>query len=423
MKKSVAGVASTAALALLLAGCSGGGAPSTEPTELSGEITYAFWDPNQQPVMEELIDAFEQEHPDVTVTPVVTPFAQYWTTLQTQASSDTLPDVFWMNMPYFRLYASNDQLAPITSSVENGSIDISAYPENLTDFYALDGEQYAVPKDVDTNAMWINTALFEEAGVDLPAADWTYDDYRETAAAITDALGEQGVYGTAFYPFGQTTVYSSVFAYGGTVINEEGTASGWEDPGSEAGLQIWRDIVADGSSPDVQQLTETLADQWFVNGRAAMMPSIAGASIGLLSAAPDAANYRAVPLPQGEQPATVGHSLANVVSAGSANLPVAQAFQAYLASEEAQLLQSESGVALSAYEGTGDAFVASHPDLGLETFVDAIAYAFPYPASTNTDAWAAGEPIVYAQAFSGAITIPEAAAELADQMNEALAEE
>lgn len=421
MKKPLAAAAPAVALAVLLAGCAGGGdAPSTDPTEVSGEITYGFWDPNQEPAMKEIIAAFEEEYPDVTVTATVTPFAQYWTTLQTQASSDTMPDVFWMNMPYFQLYVSNGQLAPITGLIDDGLIDPAMYPESLTEFYSYDGEQYAVPKDVDTNAMWINTALFEQAGVPLPTADWTYDDYRDIAAQITAALGSDGVYGTAFYPFGQTTVYSSVFAYGGSVIDESGTASGWEEPGSEQGLQIWRDIVADGSSPDVQQLTETMADQWFTSGKAAMLPSIAGASIGLLAASPDAADYIAVPLPQGERPATVGHSLANVVSAASDNLGAAQAFQAFLASEEAQLIQSESGVALSAYEGTGDAFVASHPDLGLQTFVDAIEYAYPYPASKNTDAWAAGEPVIYAQAFSGAMSIPDAAAALAAEMNEAL---
>jgi multiple sugar transport system substrate-binding protein len=424
MKKTLASVAALSAVALALAGCSSSSTgASTDPDSVSGDITYAFWDPNQQPAMESIIEAFNEEYPDVTVTPVVTPFAQYWTTLQTQASSDTLPDVFWMNMPYFQLYASNDQLAPIDDLVEAGEIDPAAYPKNLTDFYSFDGEQYAVPKDVDTNAMWINKALFEQAGVPLPSEDWTYDDYRADAKAITAALGGQGVYGTAFYLFGQPTFYNSVFAYGGSVINDDGTASGWEDPGSVDGLQIWADLVADGSSPSVQQLSETLADQWFLNGKAAMFPSIAGASVSLIGTAPNVADYVAVPLPQAEQKATVGHSLANVVSAKSKNLSAAKAFQAFLAGEDAQLIQSESGVTLSAYEGTSDAFVNSYPGLGLETFVDAIDYAFPYPASENTDAWAAGEPAIFAQVVSGAITAQDGADQLAAAMDEALAAE
>jgi multiple sugar transport system substrate-binding protein len=423
MKKVIAGVIALGAVSLALAGCSGSGAASTSPDDVSGEITYGFWDPVQQTAVTTMIEAFNEEYPNVTVTPVVTPYAQYWTTLQTQASSNTLPDVFWMNMPYFQLYASNGQLAPIDDLVTSGAIDPSKYPSNLTDFYSYDGTQYAVPKDVDTNAMWVNTALFAQAGVPLPSAGWTYDDYRATAKEITAALGAQGVYGTAFYLFGQPTFYNSVFADGGSIINEDGTASGWTDPGSVEGLQIWADLAADGSSPTVQQLSETLADQWFLNGKAAMYPSVAGASVGMLAAAPNAADFVAYPLPEGTQQATVGHALANVVSAQSKNMNAAKAFQAFLAGEKAQQIQADSGVTLSAYEGTSDAFVASHPDMGLQTFVDAIAYAFPYPASKNTDAWSSGEPAIFAQVVSGAITAEQGAQQLADAMNAALAEE
>lgn len=421
MKKTTIGLALAVTASLTLAGCS---TASTPPAgDVSGDITYGIWDPNQQPAVDSMIEAFNKEYPDVTVTTTVTPFGQYWTTLQTQASSNTLPDVFWMNMPYFKLYASNGQLAPIDDQVSAGDIDISAYPEALTAFYNYDGTQYAVPKDVDTDAMWLNTAIFEQAGVDLPSTDWTYDDYREIAGEITTALSSQGVFGTAFYPFGQTTYYNSVFANGGSVISDDGTSSGWDSAGSREGLKIWADLIADGSAPTIPQLTDTSADAWFTSGKAAMFPSIAGASIGLLANDPNMSQYVAFPLPQGEGPATVGHSLSNVVSAKSANLPAAQAFQTFLASKDAQLIQSESGVALSAFAGTSDAFVASYPSLDLKVFVDAIDYSYPFPASINTDAWQAGEPLIVGQYFAGAITLDEAIDQLTTAMNEALAAE
>jgi multiple sugar transport system substrate-binding protein len=421
MKKLIA-LASASVVVVSLAGCSAT-TPPTDPADVSGEITYNFWDPNYESTADAMIAAFNEEYPDVTVTPIVTPYAQYWTTLKTQASSNTLPDVFWMNMPYFKLYASNGQLAPIDDLVESGAIDPSKYPESITEFYALDGVRYAVPKDVDTNAMWVNTKLFEEAGVPLPDEDWSYDDYRETAKQIQDALGDQGVYGTAFYTAGQTTWYSSIFAYEGEVITADGTKSGWDEPGTLKGLQVWADILADGSSPSVQQLTETTADQWFLNGKAAMFPSIAGASVALIGTAPNAADYKAVPLPQGTRPATVAHALSNVVSAKSKNLAAAQAFQAFLASEDAQLIQAEGGVTISAYEGTADAFAASYPGLDLQVFVDAIPHGYPYPASINTDEWAGDEFTLIVPALAGASSLEDALAELAVKTDAVLAAE
>jgi multiple sugar transport system substrate-binding protein len=405
-----------------LAGCTGqSGTPTSD--EISGEITFGFWDPLQQPAMEAIIDAFEDEYPDATVTPVVTPFTDYWTALQTQASSNTLPDVFWIDMAHFQLYASNDQLAPIDDLVSRGDVVLASYPQNLTEFYKYDGKQYGVPKDADTNAMWINKALFEQAGVALPQENWTYDDFRATSAQIRDALGSEGVYGSAFYIYGQTTYYSSVFAYDGHVISDDGGSSGWEEPGSIKGLDVWANLIKDGSAPDVQQLSETRANDWFTSGKAAMFPSIAGASVALIANAPDAADYVAVPLPQGDKKATVGHAIAVVASSKSANSATAQAFQAFAATEQAQLLQAESGVSPSAYAGTSQAFVDSHPDLGLQVFVDAIDYAVPMPVSLNTDAWATNQPVLVAGAFAGATSVKDAAAQLADEMNKALAKE
>lgn len=405
-----------------LAGCSGqSGTPTSE--DISGDITFGFWDPLQQPAMEAIIDAFKEKYPDVTVTPVVTPFTDYWTALQTQASSNTLPDVFWIDMAHFQLYASNGQLAPIDDLVSSGDVDLSKYPENLTAFYNYDGKQYGVPKDADTNAMWINKALFEKAGVPLPKDDWTYDDFRSISAQIHDALGSEGVYGSAFYIYGQTTYYSSVFAYDGHVISDDGKSSGWEEPCSIKGLDVWANLIKDGSAPDVQQLSETRANDWFTSGKAAMFPSIAGASVALIASAPDAADYVAVPLPQGDKKATVGHAISIVASSKSANSAAAQAFQAFAATEQAQLLQAESGVSPSAYVGTSQAFVDSHPGLGLQVFVDAIDYAVPMPVSLNTDAWATNQPVLVAGAFAGATSVKDAAKQLADEMNKALAKE
>ena len=49
--------------------------------------------------------------------------------------------------------------------------------------YTYEDKYYAVPKDVDTIALWYNKTMFEEAGLDYPTADWTWDDV--TAVSYT----------------------------------------------------------------------------------------------------------------------------------------------------------------------------------------------------------------------------------------------
>lgn len=46
-------------------------------------ITYGIWDSVQQPGIEQQIAAFNEEFPNITVEIQLTPWADYWTKLQT----------------------------------------------------------------------------------------------------------------------------------------------------------------------------------------------------------------------------------------------------------------------------------------------------------------------------------------------------
>ncbi|PJJ73159.1 multiple sugar transport system substrate-binding protein [Diaminobutyricimonas aerilata] len=425
-RRALVATAATAAFAVILSGCSGGNAGggsseySAPEEDLSAKITYGLWDQNQVPAIEENIEAFNEIYPNIEVNVNVTPYGEYWTKLQTQASSDTLPDVFWMNGPNIGLYGSNGQLEPITGAVDAGDLDLANYPEALVDLYNVDDVQYGVPKDFDTIAIWANRALFEQAGVALPEGDWTWEEFQSTASAISDALGGQGIYGAAGGMDGQTTYYNTIFQAGGAVI-DDGT-SAYDTPEAQAGIQFWTDLIASGASPTIQQLTDTTGDQWFTSGKAAMY----WGGSWFRSALTDtelAADVTVLPLPEGEQKASVIHGVSNVVSAASKNKQAAQAFQVFLASEEAQQMQGDAGAIIPAFDGTQGAFTESLPDANLQVFLDALEYSQPLPVSSNSAAWNAFETELLPQAFSGERPVDEVTAELAEQMNAALAEE
>jgi multiple sugar transport system substrate-binding protein len=417
-----------AAATIALAGCSSTASTTASdskvaPTNLKASITYAYWDPTQGVAMKQIIAAFNKKYPDIKVTPEVTPYAQYFTKLQTEASSNTLPDVFWMNIPTFQLYAANGQLAPMDNLVTSKQVDLSNYPSALTKTFNYGGKQYGVPKDVDTDAMWVNKSLFKEAGLAIPTAGWTWTDYKNDAKIITDKLGKKGVFGTSFELSGQTTWYNSIYEAGGYVISPNGKKSGWDLPATQQGIQLWADIEQAGDSPSVQQLSETLGYQWFTSGKSAMYPSIAGASVALMASSAIKADITAVPLPKDKNAVSVGHSITNVVAAKSKNLEAAQAFQAFAASKEGGLIQAKLHVANPAFKGTSTAFVDSVPGFNLQVFEDAVATAKPYPASKNTAVWATPESTLIPEAISGKISVKSATEQLAAEMNKALAKE
>jgi multiple sugar transport system substrate-binding protein len=368
--------------------------------------------------MDQLVKDFNKEYPNITVKDQITPYQNYFTKLQTQGRSKTLPDVFWMNGPNFQLYASNGLLEPVTKQV-----DPSNYPSSLNELYSYDGTQYGVPKDFDTIAVYYNKALFDKAGVAYPTDGWGWDEFHQKAKAISDKLKGEGVYGVAAgLSGGQEMYYNTILQAGGSIISKDGTKSGYDDPKSIEGLQFVRDLIADGSMPTMSQLSDTPQDQWFINGKAAMFWSGTWSNAELLKS--NVVDDIAVaPLPKGERQATVIHGLANVVAKDSKNKAAAQAFQNYLAGKQAALTQAKMGAANPAFNDTQKAFVDSAPyDLNIfETA--ATDYSFPYPISKNTAAWNKLENDLLPEAFDGKRPVADVAKELAKKMNAALADE
>lgn len=419
------------AIATALTACSGSGSDAgkvpvaSNPSQVKGDITYAIWDVNQRPAMQSVVDAFNKKYPNVKVTISPTTMGQYFTKLKTQGASDNLPDVFWMNAVNFQLFASNDKLAPLDSLIQAKLVDPANYPKALDDLYTLNGKQYGVPKDFDTIALWYNKKLFKQAGVAAPTADWTWQDYRNTAKVLKQKLGPviDGFYATGDALYNQANFYETIVSNGGFVIKDG--KSGYSDPKTIEALQFWSDMVKDGSTPSAAKNAETEGDARFFNGKAAMMWNGNWAvSAGLASAHKD--DFTVVPIPKapnGERK-TVIHGLANVMSAKSKNPEAAAAFLAFLGTKDAALIQAKTGAANPAFNGTQGGFVSSAPSYNLQVFIDAATqYSVPYPVSKNTDVWNQLENDMLRPAFGASQPMSVVANEVAAKMDAALAKE
>ncbi|MEV4597697.1 sugar ABC transporter substrate-binding protein [Amycolatopsis sp. NPDC049253] len=430
-RRALAAVAGTVAAAATLVACSSTGAstasdsdtPYSAPdTNVSANLTYAVWDQTQVKAINANLAEFNKKYPNIKVNVDVTPYADYFTKLQTEASSDSLPDLFWMNGPNFQLYASNGKIEPITGEVKAGAIDPKNYPQSLDQLYTLDGVQYGVPKDFDTIGVWVNKALFAEAGVPIPSKDWTWADLQSTAAQISQKLASKGVYGISAGMDGQTTYYNTIFQSGGSVISPDGKTSTYDSPATQKGIQFWTDLVKSKAMPTIKQLTDTTGDQWFVSGKSAMYQGGSWAR-SEVAAAPIAKDVMVLPVPKGDQQATVIHGLSNVVAANSQNKQAAQALQVFLASKEAQQQQGDLGAVIPAYNGTQDAFAKSMPGVDLQLFLDEVSYAKPLPVSKNTAAWNTLETNLLPDAFDGTKPVDAVLKDLTSQMNADLAKE
>ncbi|MCO8273801.1 sugar ABC transporter substrate-binding protein [Actinoplanes sp. TRM 88003] len=402
------------AAGLTLSACSGGDDSAGESENVT--LTYAVWDQNQKAAMQDLAADFTRTHPAITVDVQLTPWEGYWTKLKAAATGGAAPDVFWMNGPNFQLYAANGVIAPNAEPV-----DMSVYPKALVDLYTYDGKNFGLPKDMDTVGVWYNKKLFDAKKVPYPEDDWTWADFQDTAAELTDP--KAGVFGTAasLSSF-QEYQYDTIAQAGGFVISPDGKRSGYDDPKTVAGLKFWTDLIANKHSPDLKTMTDTVPLQLFEAGKIAMYWG------GSWNAAEFTGNdytkgkVDVAPLPRGEKQATVIHGVANVVGAKSEHPQQAWEFVKYLGSKPAAEILGKKGP-IPAYAGTQTDWVKAHPDLKLQTFLDAVDYAVPYPVSKNTAAWNEAELAHLSKAWSGEQPVDQAATELAATMNNLLAKE
>lgn len=190
MKRKYAAAAGIAVVATLsLAACSGGS--EAAPEESSGPVTLTLsgWSLDTTPEFQALADAFHEANPDVTVELKGYDPAEYNTLLTADLAAGSGPDIITQKEVKF-----------VPTFVEGGQLlDVSdvELPDGISgaSSYEVDGTAYAVPYRNDSWVLFYNKALFDQAGVEYPDGSWTWDDYSEAAAALTEGIAAAG--GTA----------------------------------------------------------------------------------------------------------------------------------------------------------------------------------------------------------------------------------
>lgn len=389
-----------------------------------GELSVSIWDTNQEPGLKEILADFTEETGIKTKLTVVK-WDEYWTMLEAGAQGGSLPDVFWMHSNESERYMSNDMLLDLTDKIaESDKIDPENYPEDIWGLYTYDDKYYAVPKDVDTIALWYNKTMFDEAGLAYPTADWTWDDVSGAAKKLTKDDGSQ--YGLAVRnDNNQAGYYNLVYDNGGYIINEDKTKSGWDDPKTMEAMKTLEGWIKDGVMPSIETMSENGEDVLFQSGKAAMVLQGSWMVAAYRDNEYTAANCDLVELPKNAETgrrASVYNGLGWAAAANGEHTEEAWKLLEYLGSEEAQKKQAELGVTMSAYKGTSDAWAKS-ADFNLQAYLNMMDDMEIRPYSKTTVTWENEDNEILKSVYTGEKTMEEACKEMADQMNEKLAEE
>lgn len=386
-------------------------------------LSFGIWDKNQQPTMQALCDAYTAVNPNVSIEIQITPYkgGEYWTKLEASMTGGTAPDVFWNNGLHVENYVDGGMVLPLNEYIEKESFDLNVFPTSLVGLYNIEGEQYAVPKDFDTNAVWYNKEIFDAAGVAYPTDDWTWDDMIETAKKLTDK--EKGIYGIAAPLDFQTCYYNTIFSSGGYILDEGKATTGYNDPNTQKGIQCWIDLINEGISPTLAETTDTSADSMFESGKLAMIwagsymtpeyvqNDVVKGKIDLVEA----------PTFEGKQ-GNVINGLGYSVYAKSKQKDEAAKFALWLGGEEAMKIQGQSGVVISARNDAQKYFAESNPELNLQAYTNQSQIATALPCCKVSSQLFDIEAKYLKLAFSNEMTVEEACAKIASEVEPLLAD-
>jgi multiple sugar transport system substrate-binding protein len=351
-----------------------------QPCAAPGSLTMWVWDENWADVIGQAIDQWAADYcPGASVDLQVQPWVQYWNLLRTNVPDGDLPDVFNVSQDRFYFYVSSDAILDLQPYLDAAGIDTDVWSTSMIDPYRWgdDDNLYAAPVNWDTIAIYYNRDLFDAAVLAYPTADWTWNEFAEYAAALTDPASD--VYGAAVYSEYQAGYPNWIAATGmPPVVGAGRTQCTLTEPASLSALNFLKGLYDEGYMPSVSVIGGASADDAFNFWLAGRVAMVAGGSWKLPAALEQAAfNWDVVQLPRSPQSGrsrSILHSVGYVASANGDNPDLAANLILFLASDEGQRYFAEAGGVAPANPGLQDEWVAAFgdTDVNIQTFVDAI---------------------------------------------------
>jgi multiple sugar transport system substrate-binding protein len=300
--------------------------------------------------------------------------------------------------------------AGVVDAGEDKIADLDGFYSSLIDIFTVDGVLYCPPKDFSTMTLQYNKDLFDAANLDYPTADWTWDDLRAAAEALTDE--EAGVIGLVTPPNLERWL-PFLYQAGGGFFDEFGVFVMDSEEAVEA-LEFYVGFAQDGIGGPPDAVDAGWGGEAFGTGRAAMAMEGNWVIQFLLDNYPDL-NWGVTELPAGPVgEASMAFTVCYGVGADNDNLDESWELVNFLTNEDgAEAFAGVTFGPMPSRSSAAEAYVATWEErtaeMGVDytqfsSFIDAAEYAHPWVLPVGwgsfTDTFNAG----LQRAFAGEIT-------------------
>jgi multiple sugar transport system substrate-binding protein len=287
MKKRLILIAAIAAIALVAAACTSNDSSSSSGAASSGgaPIDITMWHgygkviDNQgqtnyeAKALTDLVDQYNAMNTGVHVTlDYIGSNDNAYQKLTVALQGGLQPDITYQYGTSMASLATAPSIMDLTDRVQDPAFNWNDFSEGARAAATVDGQVYGIPALIDNLAIVYNKDLFEAAGVDEPTADWTWDDFRAAAKALTDPSKQQ--YGFA-YPVDGTedTVWhydAMLWEGGGDILNADNTEAAFNSPAGVQALTTLQQMAVTDKSVFLDQQNVGKIDNLFNAGKIAM---------------------------------------------------------------------------------------------------------------------------------------------------------
>ncbi len=284
-----------------------------------------------------LIDAYNAGHKN-KVQLTVFPADSYQQKVGTAAGAKQLPDVLAADVVYAPNYAAKGVYLDITARVNQLQFKAALAPAHMK-AANYQGKNYAVPHDIDLSAVFYNKVLFTKAGLDPAKPPATLDEIVAAAKKIQGLGGDVSGYffGGACPGCQLFTSWPMIWASGGTVLNEQGTASTIDNPVAAKVYSVLRRLYDDKVVPaSAKNESGPTWTQLFGEGKVGIQPMGATALQGIKEGPDLQVGVAPIPGLTGGSSSFVGGDVLGI-SANSRHAAAAWDFISWTLSENAQV--------------------------------------------------------------------------------------
>lgn len=333
---------------------------------------------------DQLIPGFEKANPSVHVRSNESlGDAGYDAKLLTLIAGKLPPDLFHVTQQNFPFYAAKGILQPLDDLLaQDNDLHADDFFPQVMEGMRFQGKLYGLPSDFSTIIMFYNKDLFDRYRVPYPREDWTWDDYLDTAKALTKDFDNDGmpdVYGTLV-----ETAYNRwpawVWANGGEILNKDLTRCEMDSPESIGALQWYLDLAMKYHvSPRMDQRMGQDAEDLFAAQRVAMQ---ADSRYGYKRFRRDGGvpfKFDVCPMPKGKTRATTFIWGGNCILKSTKHLKESWEFLKFMSGPQGAAINLAMGNALPAYRKAAEQAIANSKSDPLlpehdHYFLDAVSY-------------------------------------------------